>query len=81
MLTDRPMDFRASPTLEAPEDPASPFAKSPFARCLGIPSTAIRANDPWRRGLGRTFADPSYGTSDERMTALRHKRTFLKCGP
>jgi len=36
MLTDRPMDFRASPTLEAPEDPASPFAKSPFARCLGI---------------------------------------------
>src|SRR5438034_5760649 len=32
MLTDRPMDFRASPTLEAPEDPASPFAKSPFAR-------------------------------------------------
>ena len=36
MLTDRPMDFRASRTLEAPEDPASPFAKSPFARCLGI---------------------------------------------
>ena len=36
MLTDRPMDFRASPTLEAPGDPASPFAKSPFARCLGI---------------------------------------------
>src|SRR6202166_260116 len=36
MLSDRPMDFRASPTLEAPEDPASPFAKSPFARCLGI---------------------------------------------
>jgi acyl-coenzyme A thioesterase PaaI-like protein len=36
MLTDRPMDFRASPTLEAPEDPASSFAKSPFARCLGI---------------------------------------------
>src|SRR5882724_2423340 len=36
MLTDRPMDFRALPTLEAPEDPASPFAKSPFARCLGI---------------------------------------------
>src|SRR3954470_23205300 len=36
MLTDRPMDFRTPPTLEAPEDPASPFAKSPFARCLGI---------------------------------------------
>ena len=36
MLTDRPMDFRASAKLEAPEDPASPFAKSPFARCLGI---------------------------------------------
>src|SRR6202023_214767 len=30
------MDFRASPTLEAPEDPASPFANSPFARFLGI---------------------------------------------
>jgi hypothetical protein len=24
------------PALEAPEDPASPFANSPFARCLGI---------------------------------------------
>src|SRR5205085_10434296 len=36
MLTDRPMDFRAPPALEAPEDPASPFAQSPFARCLGI---------------------------------------------
>ena len=36
MLTDRPMVFPASPALEAPEDPASPFAKSPFARCLGI---------------------------------------------
>src|SRR6266446_63414 len=36
MLPDRSMDFRASPTLEAPEDAASPFAKSPFARCLGI---------------------------------------------
>src|SRR5260370_20651368 len=30
------MGFRASPTLEAPEDGASPFAKSPFARCRGI---------------------------------------------
>ena len=36
MLTDRPMDFRAPPTLEALEDPAGPFANSPFARCLGI---------------------------------------------
>src|SRR5882757_3366680 len=34
MLTDRPKDYRSSPTLEAPEDPASPFAKSPFACCL-----------------------------------------------
>src|SRR6267378_3494523 len=36
MLTDRPTDFSASPVLEAAEDPASPFANSPFARCLGI---------------------------------------------
>ncbi len=36
MLQDRPMEDRALPTLEAPEDPASPFAQSPFARCLGI---------------------------------------------
>ena len=36
MLLDRPMEDRALPTLEAPEDPASPFAQSPFARCLGI---------------------------------------------
>ncbi len=28
------------PTLEAPEDPASEFANSPFARCLGIRSQA-----------------------------------------
>ena len=26
----------ALPTLDAPEDPTSPFANSPFARCLGI---------------------------------------------
>src|SRR5205085_11519975 len=31
MLTDRPVDFRAPPALEAPQDPASPFAQSPFA--------------------------------------------------
>ena len=30
------MEDRALPTLEAPEDPTSPFAQSPFARCLGI---------------------------------------------
>ena len=36
MLQDRPMERRALPTLEAPEDPTSPFAQSPFARCLGI---------------------------------------------
>jgi uncharacterized protein (TIGR00369 family) len=36
MLTDSPMGDRAAPTLEAPEDPTSPFANSPFARCLGI---------------------------------------------
>ena len=36
MLTDRAMEYRAPPTLEAPEDPAGPFANSPFARCLGI---------------------------------------------
>jgi uncharacterized protein (TIGR00369 family) len=36
MLQDRPMEHRALPTLEAPEDPTSPFAQSPFARCLGI---------------------------------------------
>jgi len=34
------MDSRSIPTLEAPEDPDSPFANSPFARCLGI-----RVND------------------------------------
>ncbi len=36
MLQDRPMEDRALSTLEAPEDPTSPFAQSPFARCLGI---------------------------------------------
>src|SRR5208282_5026948 len=36
MLQDRPMEHRALPKLEAPEDPTSPFAQSPFARCLGI---------------------------------------------
>ena len=36
MLQNRPMEHRALPTLEAPEDPTSPFAQSPFARCLGI---------------------------------------------
>ena len=36
MLTDRPIASVAPPMLEAPEDPDSPFAKSPFARCLGI---------------------------------------------
>ncbi|WP_291858192.1 hotdog domain-containing protein [Bradyrhizobium sp.] len=36
MLTDRPMEDRAMPTLDAPDDPAGPFANSPFARCLGI---------------------------------------------
>ena len=36
MLTDRPIESVAPPALEAPEDPDSPFANSPFARCLGI---------------------------------------------
>jgi uncharacterized protein (TIGR00369 family) len=36
MLTDRPMNDGVLPTLEAPEDPTTPFANSPFARCLGI---------------------------------------------
>lgn len=36
MLRDRPSEDRPLPTLEAPEDPAGPFAQSPFARCLGI---------------------------------------------
>src|SRR5438477_618853 len=36
MLADRPADDGAPPVLDAPEDPAGPFANSPFARCLGI---------------------------------------------
>jgi acyl-coenzyme A thioesterase PaaI-like protein len=36
MLTDERKDYRAPPTLEAPDDPAGPFANSPFARALGI---------------------------------------------
>jgi uncharacterized protein (TIGR00369 family) len=36
MLQDRLMEDRALPVLDAPEDPAGPFAQSPFARCLGI---------------------------------------------
>jgi uncharacterized protein (TIGR00369 family) len=36
MFTDGPMNDGAPPTFEAPEDPTSPFANSPFARCLGI---------------------------------------------
>jgi len=35
MLMDRPLDDGA-PGLDAPEDPSGPFARSPFARCLGI---------------------------------------------
>jgi uncharacterized protein (TIGR00369 family) len=36
MLKDRPNVEGTPPTLDAPEDPASPFANSPFARCLRI---------------------------------------------
>src|SRR5262249_45981331 len=36
MLADRRLHGSASPALEAPEDPASLFANSPFARFLGI---------------------------------------------
>jgi uncharacterized protein (TIGR00369 family) len=36
MLKDRPAVEGPPPTLDAPEDPASPFSISPFARCLGI---------------------------------------------
>src|SRR6188472_2477133 len=36
MLTERPVQARALPALEVPEDPASPFAQSPFAHALGI---------------------------------------------
>jgi uncharacterized protein (TIGR00369 family) len=36
MFRDQPANAGASPTLEIADDPASPFANSPFARCLGI---------------------------------------------
>jgi uncharacterized protein (TIGR00369 family) len=36
MLTDERKHYHAPPALEAPDDPAGPFANSPFARCLGI---------------------------------------------
>jgi uncharacterized protein (TIGR00369 family) len=36
MLKHKPTLDGAPPVLEAPEDPLSPFANSPFARCLGI---------------------------------------------
>lgn len=36
MLTDERIHDGPPPELEAPEDPASLFANSPFARCLGI---------------------------------------------
>ncbi len=36
MLTDTPSLAGPPPVLEAPEDPSSPFANSPFSRCLGI---------------------------------------------
>jgi uncharacterized protein (TIGR00369 family) len=36
MLKDRPPEERALPALEVPEDPAGPFAQSPFAHALGI---------------------------------------------
>src|SRR6187431_2067289 len=35
-MLDRAMEARTLPLLDALEDPASPFANSPFARCLGI---------------------------------------------
>jgi uncharacterized protein (TIGR00369 family) len=35
-LPEWPKDTLSVPTLEAPEDAASPFSRSPFARCLGI---------------------------------------------
>ena len=36
MLKGRAMEQLTLPVLDAPEDPAGPFAQSPFARCLGI---------------------------------------------
>ena len=44
ILTDWPKDAFPVPTLEAPEDPASPFSYSPFARCLGI---RLRNDGTW----------------------------------
>src|SRR3954463_9890849 len=35
MLKGRSREDLTLPTLEAPDDPAGPFAHSPFARCLG----------------------------------------------
>jgi uncharacterized protein (TIGR00369 family) len=43
-LTDWPTDAFPVPTLEASEDPAGPFANSPFARCLGI---RLRKDGTW----------------------------------
>ena len=36
MLKGRSREDLTLPALDAPEDPAGPFAQSPFARCLGI---------------------------------------------
>ena len=36
MFKDQPANAGVLPTLEIADDPASPFANSPFARCLGI---------------------------------------------
>ena len=36
MMSAKPMNGGMAPLLEAPEDPTSPFADSPFARFLGI---------------------------------------------
>ena len=36
MFRDQPANAGVSPTLEISDGPASPFANSPFARCLGI---------------------------------------------
>jgi acyl-coenzyme A thioesterase PaaI-like protein len=36
MLKDGPVADGTPPTLDAPDDPSGLFAKSPFARCLGI---------------------------------------------
>jgi uncharacterized protein (TIGR00369 family) len=45
ILTDWPKDVFPLPTLEAPEDSASPFSNSPFARCLGI---RLQNDGTWR---------------------------------